>query len=478
VALALRVLFASAPARAQAAPPAPHEDAALDFMNILTDHGMHDLQDESWNIYAQSTYISSWKLPFSAAYTNANGSTNSLVTGAERSFTWTLTEFFGLRLWPGAEVYMVPEIISERPLSNLRGLGGSIQNFELQKTGSETPQLYRAQTFLRQTIGLGGKTVDKTSQPLQLARVDRRRRLVLWAGNFTVLDIFDKNSITGDPRQTFLNMAFMTHAAWDFPADARGYTWGAAAELYWDDLAFRIGRGAPPVNPNALPIDFNIFQHYGDAFELEHDHKVLGQAGAVRLLAYRNSVVTGAFADAIAAFQADPHKNAASCTSYNYGSGNFNAPDLCWVRRLNVKVGIGVDLEQHITSDIGLFFRGMYADGRTEVDAFDSADRSMSFGAVAKGSLWKRPFDVTGVGFGLAWISSIHAQYLAMGGIDGFVGDGALKQAAESVFDVFYSVNLFKAIWLTGDYQFVSNPGFNADRGPVHIFGARAHAEF
>jgi len=27
-------------------------------------------------------------------------------------------------------------------------------------------------------------------------------------------------------------------------------------------------------------------------------------------------------------------------------------------------------------------------------------------------------------------------------------------------------------------YQFVVNPGYNADRGPVSIFAARAHAEF
>jgi hypothetical protein len=253
---------------------------------------------------------------------------------------------------------------------------------------------------------------------------------------------------------------------------------GAAAELYWDDWALRIGRMAPPKNPNSLPLDVRIDEHYADAFELEHDHVLFGQAGAARFLAYRNYEVTGRFDNAIAALKADPTKNAAACTGYNYGSGNFTAPDLCWVRRPNVKVGIGINLEQHVTEDIGVFFRGMYSDGRTEVDAFDPADRSLSFGAVAKGSAWHRPFDVTGAGYAASWISDEHAQYLAMGGVDGFVGDGALRQAAESVFDVFYSANLLKAIWLTADYQRLWNPGFNADRGPVNIFGGRVHAEF
>ncbi len=476
---AARVLLASSPAMAQAAAPAGHEDAAFDVMNLLSHHGLHDIADESWNVYGQFTYISSWKPPFSAPYTNANGSINSLVPDAERSFTGTFTLFFGLRLWPGGEAYLAPEVISERPLSQLRGIGGSIQNFELQKTGSETPQLYRSRVYLRQNIDLGGAPVIKDSDPLQLGGVYSSRRLVLTAGNFTVLDFFDKNGVSWDPRQTFLNMAFMTYSSWDFPSDARGYSWGGVAELYWDDWAVRLARITPPQEPNQLPIDFRLDKFYGDQVEIEHDHRLFGRAGAVRLLGYRNSVDTGSFSDAVSAWMADPGKNAAACQTYNYGSGNVTAPDLCWVRRPNVKLGIGVDLEQHLFSDdIGVFFRAMYSDGNTEVDAYNPADRSIAFGAVAKGSTWHRPFDVTGIGYAAAFISDSHAKYLALGGVDGFVGDGALRAAPENVVDAFYSVNLLRAIWLTGDYQFLWNPGFNADRGPVHIFGGRVHAEF
>lgn len=472
------ILSSSGAASAQAAPPAAHKDEAFDIMNLLQQHGLHDLDDERWNAYGQFTYISSWKLPFSAPYTNANGSINSLIPDGERSFTGSFTIFFGLKLWPGGEAYFVPEVISERPLSDLRGIGGAIQNFELQKTGTETPQLYRSRTYLRQTFGLGGSRQEKTSDPMQLGTTVDSRRLVLTAGSFTVLDVFDKNSVTWDPRQTFLNMAFQTHASWDFPSDARGYSWGGILEYIWDDWAWRWARITPPQEPNQLPTDFRLWKYYGDELEFEHDHKLLGQAGAVRLLGYRNSVYTGSFSEAIAAFQADPSKNATTCTSFNYGSGNVTAPDLCWVRRPNVKVGVGVNLEQHVTEDVGLFLRAMYSDGRSEVDAYNPADRSFSVGSVAKGSAWHRPFDVTGVGFAMSWISKVHAEYLAMGGVDGFVGDGYLHQAGEGVVDAFYSFNLLKALWLTADYQFLWNPGFNADRGPVHILGGRVHAEF
>jgi high affinity Mn2+ porin len=475
------ILFASAQANAQATAPGPHDEAANDFMNLLAHDGLHDLKDETWNAYGQFTAISSSKLPFYAPYTNANGSNKSLLPGAEESFTGTLTVFLGVRLWHGGEFYLVPEVIAERPLSGLNGIGGAIQNFELQKTGSETPQLYRSRAYLRQTFGLGGGRVVKDSQPQVLGTVVDSRRLVLTAGNFSIIDMFDRNSISGDSRENFLNMAFMTHASWDFPSDARGYSWGGVGELYWDDWALRFGRITPPQNPNQLAVDFRIWEFYGDQAELEHDHVLLGQPGAVRLLGYRNHVDTGKFADAIAAFEANPADNAAACSShnyFNYGSTNANAPDLCYVRRGNVKVGAGINLEQHITADTGVFLRAMYSDGQTEVDAFNSADRSLSVGALGKGSAWHRPFDVTGIGYGISWISHVHAQYLAMGGVDGFVGDGNLRQAGEGVVDLFYSVNLLKAIWLTADYQHLWHPGFNADRGPVEIISGRVHAEF
>ena len=447
-------------------------------MNLMAAHGLHDLDHEPWNLYGQFTSIANWKAPFHARYTNLGGSTNSLLTKGEVSYTDSLTFFGGVRLWHGAEGYIVPEVIAERPLSTLHGIGGAIQNFELQKTGAPTPQLYRSRTFIRQTIDFGGEKIEHTSDPMQLAAIVKSRRLVFTVGNFSILDIFDKNSVSWDPRQTFLNMAFMTHASWDFTSDARGYSWGGVAELYFDDWALRFGHITPPKHPNQLETDFRLWKYFGDNVELEHDHKILNQAGAVRVVGYRNNVDGGKFSDAISIFEKDPSKNAATCTTFNYGSSNASAPDLCWVRKTNVKLGVGISLEQHIIDDIGVFSRAMYSDGKTEVEAFNSADRSLSIGATAKGSTWHRRFDVAGAGFGASWISSEHAKYLEMGGVDGFIGDGKLNRAAETVLDVFYSFNLFRALWLTADYQHIGAPGYNADRGPVNILSGRVHAEF
>ena len=94
-----------------------------------------DAPDDKGNAFGQFTYIVHSKRAFPAAYTNVNGTPNSLVPERERSFTTTATAYLGLRAWKGTEFYFAPELISELPLSGLRGLGGSIQNGELEKNG-------------------------------------------------------------------------------------------------------------------------------------------------------------------------------------------------------------------------------------------------------------------------------------------------------------------------------------------------------
>ncbi|HZP37073.1 MAG TPA: hypothetical protein VFE48_11380, partial [Methylomirabilota bacterium] len=124
VGAALGAVLASKAAFAQAAPPAAHQDAAFDVMNLLAHHGLHDIDDESWNAYGQFTLIGSYKPPFHAGYTNAGQAPlkpgqpptgMSLLPDSEGSFTASFTLFFGLRLWKGAEGYLVPEVIGERP---------------------------------------------------------------------------------------------------------------------------------------------------------------------------------------------------------------------------------------------------------------------------------------------------------------------------------------------------------------------------
>jgi high affinity Mn2+ porin len=476
--LLLCAIFTTFKVLAEVAEPEPRADDQFDLMNWLTEQGLHNIKEETWNAYGQFTYISSWKSAFPALYTNLNGSNHSLLPTAERSYTGTATLFLGVKPWQGAGVYVVPELIAAEPLTGLLGLGGVIQNFELQKNGSKDPRVYLSRAYIQQTFGFGGNRVQLESNPMQLGGKVDSRRLVITAGNFSILDFFDKNSFSGDLRRQFNNMAFLTYAAYDFAADARGYTIGLVAEYYHDDWAFRFGHTLPPADPNQLPLVFKPFTYYGDQVELEHKHNLYGQPGAVRVLGYRNRENMGLWTDAINAYQLNNNFNATNCIGFNYGSNNSTAPDLCWARKPNVKMGIGINFEQQATADIGLFFRGMYSDGKTEVYSYTSTDRSISFGALMKGIRWGRERDLVGLGYAVGWLSAEHVNYLNRGGIDGFIGDGRITYRPEMAIDLFYSYNAWSSLWFTADYQHIENPAYNADRGPVDVYAVKGHFEF
>ena len=452
--------------------------ALLALPICLSAWAKEDAEDERWNAYGQATYIANKHEAFPAAYTNLNGSPNSLLAQKERSWSATATAYLGVKPWNGGEIFFVPEMIAQVAFSGLHGLGGSVQNGELEKTGFSDPIFYRSRLFLRQTWNLAGDTERVDSGPMQLAHTVSSRRFVLTAGNFAIIDIFDRNQYAGDIRQQFLSMNFATYAAYDFGADARGYSWGVAGEYFADEWVFRAGRFLVPELPNVLHLSHQPFKYYADQVEIERGHKWGGRDGKVQVLFYRNVALMGRFDDAMAAFTADPTKNAANCTEYNYNSANSTAPDLCYVRGRHVKYGLGFSLEQSVSNDAGINLRVMKSDGQSEVDAFESSDASAALALVWKGTRWRRPQDTIGLGIAQNWISSAHAKYLAMGGVDAFVGDGALRKAPERAFEGYYNIGVTKFAWLTLDYQRVANPAYNSDRGPVNIYGFRLHAEF
>ena len=412
---------------------------------------------EDWNARFQATYVWQVKPSFAAAYSGQN----SLSTEREKSYSFTATAALGFRPWAGGELYFDPEVAQGVPLSNLTGLGG-FTNGEMARASGSNPTLYRARLFLRQTWGMGGGSEPVESDANRLAGAVDRRRIVLTAGNLSVLDIFDNNAYSHDPRRQFLNWAFLTHGAYDYAGDARGFTWGAALESFHDEWAIRAGRFIQPKEPNQLQLDSRIFQHYGDQIEVERSHVIGSQPGALRVLAFRNRAVMSRYGDAL-----------------GLAAQTGTAPDINAVRTgEQVKTGIGMDLEQAITPDVGVFSRAMWADGRTETYAFSEIDRSLSGGVLVTGGAWKRAQDSVGFALARNELSGAHRDYLAAGGLGFFIGDGRLTYRPENIVEAFYSMTVFKNTWATLDVQRIQNPAYNADRGPVEIGSIRLHTEF
>ena len=425
---------------------------------MLPSIGHAEVQErEDWNAKFQATYVWQNKRPFSAAYSGAN----SLLVDQEKSYSFTATAMLGWRPWAGGELYFNPEAAQGVPLSNLTGLGG-FTNGEMARTSGPTITLYRARLFLRQTWSMGGEQESVESAGNQLAGSVDKRRWVLTAGNLSVLDVFDGNAYSHDPRTQFLNWSLMTHGAFDYAANARGYSWGAAMEWYHDDWVVRAGRFIQPAKPNQQVLDQHIFQHYGDQIEVEHAHTIGEQPGKLRLLAFRNRAKMSRFKDAL---------DLAALTS-----GTPNIDDVRTGEQ--IKHGFGLNLEQAVSDDVGLFARASWADGKTETYAFTEIDRSFSSGVVFKGTSWGRGQDSLGVAMARNGLSKVHRDYLAAGGLGFFIGDGRLNYRPETVFEGFYNLNLTKAAWITLDWQHIRNPAYNADRGPVNVASVRLHTEF
>lgn len=423
---------------------------------VFADESISNSDESRWLAKFQSTYVWQTKPAFHADYSGPN----SLSADAEKSYTFSATAYLGVRLWEGAELYADPEVVQGVPLSGLVGLGG-VTNGEAQKVAGTNPKLYRARLFLRQTIGLGGDKQAIDAGFNQFAESVDSRRIVVTFGNFALNDIFDGNAFSHDPRTQFLNWTLMGYGAWDFAADARGFTQGAAVEFYDDDWVLRLARAELPVESNGLALNSRIFNSYGDNAELEHSHSLGGQAGKLRALFYRNVANMGTY----------PAANALA-------TATGDTPDISLVREHRAKTGFGVSLEQSLSDSIGFFARYSAADGKGEEYAFAEVDRSAQMGLSIKGQAWSRADDTVGLAGVRNDLSSSHRDYLAAGGLGFFVGDGQLHYHSEDIVEAYYSAKLVAGLWAALDYQHITAPAYNADRGPASAYTVRFHAEF
>ena len=425
--------------------------------------GSESDKTEEWS---QARYQSTYNTQQHPSFKAAGSGLNSLGPQAGRMFTFSLTGHWGQRLDSGAELYLNAEMAAGEPFTkNLVGLGG-FTNGEITRAAGTTPKPYLQRLFWRQTWAQGGEREWLASDFNQMARWVDRNRFVLTVGNFSTLDVFDDNAYAKDPRTQFMNWSHWTYAAFDYAADARGFGWGAAAEWYREDWVFRLARLTGPRKPNELQVDWDLLRHYGDQFEVEHAHTLGGQPGKLRALAWRNRAVTASFNDATAYLKNNP--GADPQTFFQVRNGE------------KIKYGLGLNLEQALSADVGVFLRTMKADGRTETYAFTEVDGSLSAGTLVNGRLWGRAQDNVGLAVMENRISRDRRGFLEAGGMSYFIGDGKgnFRYRPERGLELFYSVGLGKGLWATGDWQRIHNPAYNALRGPVNVYALRLHAEF
>jgi hypothetical protein len=411
---------------------------------------------ERWNIFYQATSIGQYHGTFPAQYSGPL----SLRNYMERDVSLTTTLFFAFRLEKNTYLYFDPEIAGGRGFSGVDGLANS-SNGELPRVASATPKPYIARLYISHDFGFGSEMESSESDENQLAGQRPMNRYTISAGRFTVTDFFDDNKYSHDPRTQFMGWGVMFNGAWDYPADVRGYTWGWVHELHLKNWSFRYGSAGMPKVANGSQFDRRILVNRGDMFEGEYRYAIRKHAGAVRVLPYVNHGYMGTYAEAIRQAQQ-----------------TGGVPSVVATRRNGtMKYGVGVNMEQEITKDIGVFSRLGWNDGKTESFAFTAIDRLATGGVSVTGTRWHRPFDTVATELTTSGISGVHARYLALGGTDFLIGDGRLQYGPEYIWESYYSARLIPNFFASFDLQHVSNPAYNQQRGPVWISSIRLHFE-
>jgi len=415
-----------------------------------------DGRPAAWNLHGQFTFVEQGHGRFTSPYEGDN----SLTSARASKETADLTLFAGVRLWRGAALYVNPEIDQGFGLDNTLGMAG-FPSGEAYKVGQSKPYLKLPRAFLRQRIDLGCDSHDISPGANELGGTLAADNVTVTIGKFSVVDLFDTNRYAHDPRADFLNWSIIDAGAFDYAADAWGYTIGAAAE--WTQSWWTIRGGVFELSdvPNSTRLEPS-FREYSLIGEVEGRYMWQGHPGKLKLLGFVNRGRMARYDDAV-----------------RQGLATGSAPDPSSVRRFASRPGASLNLEQELDDSLGAFARISVNDGSKEAYEFTDVNRSLSLGLLLKGGGWGRPEDSIGLAAAINDISAAARAYFAAGGLGILVGDGRLSHPGrEKIVETFYSMQLSGHASVSADYQYAMNPAYNRDRGPVSIFALRAHVEF
>jgi len=424
---------------------------------------------EDWNFHLQNTDIGQGDLPFPAKYSGPN----SLDNKGEVEETVTLDLFAGKRLWSGGELHADGLMWQGFGLSETTGIE-AFPNNDAYKFGTQNPRFMFSRLFIRQTFGLGGKQEAIPDDQLSLASMQDISRITLTVGRFSPTDVSDTNAYAGDPHAQFMNWALVANNTWDYGSDSVGFAPGFTAELNQPNWTLRYGCFMMPKFANGFTgddqflmtppssIGFGPFlKDWAMNAELERRYSINNHPGAIRFQTWLNEANMFDYQTATALLKTDgPDADLSTVSSFRH------------------KYGFGLNWEQEVAKNVGVFSRLGWNDGQEQAWTYTDVNSSGSLGVSVKGDAWHRPGDSFGLAGIVSGASSANQDFLKAGGLGILAGDGVLNYGPEEVLETYYNRQLVKNIHGTLDYQFVNNPAFNQDRGPVSIFGVRLHYEF
>jgi carbohydrate-selective porin OprB len=306
--------------------------------------------------------------------------------------------------------------------------------------------------------------VEAKPNPFYLQDELPPRRIEFLLGKMSMVDFFDINAVGSDSHLQFTNWAIDNNGAYDYAADTRGYTVAAVVSYQGPVFGAHFAEALMPTVANGIDLDYALRRARAENLEFDWTPQWFqGYTTHIRPLAYLNHANMGDYREAINAYleHIDP------------------VPDVTLFRHQGtLKQGFGLNIEQDLPKNFRAFMRLGWNEGHHESFAYTEMNDTLAVGADLSGDAWGRKEDRIGSAFETGGLSRDHREYLALGGLGFILGDGRLNYGRESVSETYYTLHLFRGLYLAAQLSYVSNPGYNRDRGPVVMPGIRAHIDF
>ncbi|HSZ20646.1 MAG TPA: carbohydrate porin [Candidatus Acidoferrum sp.] len=435
--------------------PAPAGDSSTDPPTTLFPHFE---SDRIW-LSGQANIITQWHPAFRSPYQGPN----SLSPEAQDASSRVLTLLTGMRINGTTEFLLDIQETGGHGIGEALGLAG-FTNLDVVRNPTLSKAPYVARLMWHQIIPLSGEKAPSERTPLSLFPQLPVRRIEIRFGKFSLVDFFDVNTYGSDSNLQFMNWTLDNNGAYDYAADTRGYTYAAMVEYDDRHWAVRFAEALMPKVANGINLDADLGRAHSENFEFELHHSFLPRRETVvRLLGYANHANMGVYSVAIDDFLA----------------GRTPTPEItAHPQQTTTKYGFGVNVEQPLTDWLGIFARWGWNEGQHESYAYTEVDETEQVGAGAQGTKWRRKLDRAGLAFVSNGISREHQEYLALGGVGFLLGDGRLNYGRENIIETYYTLHVWRGIFTAIDAQYIRNPGYNRDRGPVFAPALRLHVEF
>jgi len=440
-------------------PPPPADEPSSPSGNADPEAMLPHFKDTRFWLSGQVNFIFQTHPDFHAAYSGPN----SLSPYYEKATSRVMTLYTGARLNNSTEILVDIEEAGGAALSTGLGLAGNT-DLDIVRNPLLSKAPYLGRGMIHKVFALSKDKVENERSYLSLFDELPRRRLEIRFGKFSMPDFLDQNSVGSDTHLQFTNWTIDNNGVWDYAADTRGYTVGFLADYEERDWGLRFAEGLMPKVANGIDLVWKPWQAHAENWEFEWRHGLVpGKGGVVRLLSFVNHANMGIYRNAIAQFQA----------------GLVAVPDITnhpW--HITRKYGFGVNLEQNLTRNFTAFARWGWDDGKTESFAYTEVDSTLAEGIGVNGAKWHRRQDRAGVAFVSNGIKKDHQEYLADGGQGFLLGDGKLNYGRENIVESYYTAHVWRGIYVAPGVQYIVNPGYNRDRGPVTVPTLRLHLEF